>query len=184
MKFRWTDNTEDRTVDDTPHFMDAMAFGIPFNGDVTPGKTDWPKSADDWLATCGLQGYHMGAAKDVTGAKTNKCGTNLNAWMGIFEDGEKLENFTAVGLGTVTGFDSEELPTATHNRYDPSAKTWTVVFQRPLNPSSISPNMVKLEPGRTYLIGYVQWDGALSERDGRKFVTEDWADSLVIEAIP
>lgn len=186
IKFKWADSTKNDTFDDPNRFMDAMAFGIPFNGDVTPidPPQPWPIDGDDWRAKCGAQAYHMGSTIDVNGDPTTDCATNLVAWMGDFAAGDLAENFTAVGIGTVTEHDSGLLPTATYGQYDDLSQTWTVVFQRPLDPSSLTPNMVKLELGHEYLIGYVVWDGSLQERDGRKFVTEDWADTLVIAPVP
>ncbi len=40
--------------------------------------------------------------------------------------------------------------------------------------------VVTLLAGHDYPIAFATWDGALEERDGAKFVTEDYDNNLII----
>jgi DMSO reductase family type II enzyme heme b subunit len=71
--------------------------------------------------------------------------------------------------------DKNILPIVGFSKWD--ADFWTVVIKRPL--AGVGPNMVSFTSG-TYPIAYAQWDAFYREVNGRKYVTDDWADNLII----
>lgn len=162
VQLTWADATRNTTVSDVPLFADAVAIQLPFAGQDMPGA--------DFVALC-PESYHMGAMAP----SPEQCGVWIAFWR---PDLSKAQNITGVGEGTVQRTkDSAAIPITATSEW--ASGFWTVVFKRPL--ASPSPNMVSLERGHFYPIAYSQWDGELKERNGVKYASDDWGDSLIVE---
>lgn len=180
---RWEDATQDLVVNDVPRFADAVAIQIPFNGRDMKGA--------DFLALC-PESYHMGGLYKFENGDCTKAPNQCGAWIVFWRaDLPKPQNITGVGFFHPPGCPEFQFPRATIQRTrdsntlpnDASAAwrngAWTVIFKRPLG--AASPNMAHLQRGHHYPIAFSQWDGSLQERNGRKFATNDWGDSLIVE---
>lgn len=165
---KWADATKNPDVNDVPRFADAVAVQWPFN---------FKGLGSDFLAIC-PESYHMGALPGDT------CGVNIIFWRA---DLAKPQNMTGVGPGSVqispdsspypevTAMNINTLPIAGFSKWETGF--WTAVIKRPL--AGVGPNMVSFTSGM-YPIAFSQWDAALREVNGRKYVSDDWGDNLII----
>lgn len=176
----WADATQDLTVDDLVSYADAVAIMIPFSGQDIPGIDFQNNTCPDSFHMGGFPGLVGGGLwpDGVTPTLLPDCVQNIVQWRADQQPPEHaVRNLTAVGFSTsLVTSDSDNLPLWTWSSWD--GTNWDVIYKRPL--AAASSNMVSLVPGHQYPIAFATWDGSLDERDGAKFVTEDYDNNLII----
>jgi DMSO reductase family type II enzyme heme b subunit len=158
-RLQWDDPSEDLVVNDVDVFADAIALEFIFGPDNAAGTSvRLPGDGDDDI--------EMGTSSQPV---------NIIFWRADFE---APRNITAGGLGTTHDSGKPPLPP------DPDSQnivhsqdwyngSWTVIIKRPMDANPAG-NQVIFSPGSTCSIAFAVWNGALSERNGRKFSHDNW----------
>jgi hypothetical protein len=182
LRMVWSDATQDLGVDDLTHYADGVAIMIPFSGQGIPGLDFQLNVCPDSFHMGGFPGLVGGGLwpDGVTPTFLPDCVQNIVQWRADQAPVDHaVRNLTAVGFSTsLVTSDSDTLPGWTWSNWD--GANWDVIYKRPL--TAASPNIANLAPGHHYPIAFATWDGALKERDGAKFVTEDYDNNLLIDA--
>jgi hypothetical protein len=183
----WSDATQDLAVDDLTRYADAVAIMIPFSGQDIAGIDYQDNVCPDSFHMGGFPGLVGGGSFppfDGTGLPTllPDCVQHIVQWRADQAPPDHMvRNLTAVGFSTsLVTSDSDTLPAWTWSNWD--GANWDVIYKRPL--VADSPNLSALVPGHSYPIAFATWDGALNERDGAKYVTEDYDNNLIIAPVP
>jgi DMSO reductase family type II enzyme heme b subunit len=155
---QWVDASEDLMVNDVDLFSDAIALEFIFGPDNV----------------CGISSRPPGGGDDDIEMGTGMQPVNIIFWRADFE---APRNITAGGLGTTHDSGKPPLPP------DPLSQNivhsqnwndgiWTVIIERPM--ATASGNQVIFTQDAPCSIAFAVWNGALSERNGRKFSHDKW----------
>jgi len=167
------DTTQSLSIADVPLFHDALAIGVPYPTTLYGGNC----VVDGGLTNPEI--LHMGTP--CNGAEGLPCcPMHLMFWRA---DKAEIENVLANSPGTtIETFETDE-PGMLNTYQNWNAGAWTLILGRvmvdPFNPVNAYPfqaslpgkNMVDLVPGEARNIIFANWNGAMQERNGYKFVS-------------
>jgi hypothetical protein len=172
-KITYLDATKSDTIADIPLFHDSLAIGLPY-----PVSMYGPMCAVDGGLTQGGEILHMGTPCDPASGMFC-CPMNLIFWRA---DKAEVENILANSPSS--SIETPETDMGIYHTYQNwTAGTWTVIIGRvmintnppvnayPFQAALPGTNLVDLlGPNAAQHIIFANWDGAIQERNGFKYV--------------
>ncbi|MEW6775080.1 MAG: ethylbenzene dehydrogenase-related protein [Bdellovibrionota bacterium] len=186
----WADASAETAMLRPQDFRDAVALQFPVLSEQNPdaplfamGSKDKPVNIWHWKADwqrdlAGFQDMgtqYAGLAIDAYPRDAEERRAYQSGWaagnpMSVRDHSSPVEDLTATGIGTLTS-----QPVADQNvdgRGVWSDGEWRVVFRRSLSSSGESDARFSLESADKMRLAVAVWDGAASDRNGQKLVSE------------